>query len=345
MKKIILLLLLSPMMGANAFAQNPEAAALLVEEGVVLHDKGDFKGALAKYDQALELDKNNLFGLAEKAYTLFSLGKYEEAIACCQKDLEVHRGEKDLHSVYVTYGNALDALKRPADALKIYNEGLGQFPRFHSLFFNKGITLSGMGRNGEAFDCFIQSVSLNPGHPGSHNAIARLVDPNKARLPSLLAYWTFLLLEPEGKRAKENMERMLGVLGANVKQEGDKNIKITVDAEADKLTENNFSQVEVALSMGVAANIVQKDKSTAEKLASALAIVCETLESAPKDQGFFWTHYAPFFIELGQQKFTETFAYIMLITSGDPAVIQWIKAHDEDVDKFYKWVEAYEWKK
>lgn len=57
------------------FSQNKTAADDLVMEGIELHDNGDYKGAIAKYDKALAIDKDNLFALTEKAYSLLSLGK------------------------------------------------------------------------------------------------------------------------------------------------------------------------------------------------------------------------------------------------------------------------------
>ena len=41
------------------FSQNKTEAEKLVEEGVPYHDKGDYEGAINKYDNALELDKDN----------------------------------------------------------------------------------------------------------------------------------------------------------------------------------------------------------------------------------------------------------------------------------------------
>ena len=60
-EKIILLSLLLSV--SFCFAQNKVEAEKLVEEGIPYHDKGDFEGAINKYDKALELDKNNALAL------------------------------------------------------------------------------------------------------------------------------------------------------------------------------------------------------------------------------------------------------------------------------------------
>src|SRR5688500_18054936 len=95
-----------------SFGQDKATAEKLVDEGVAYHDKGDYEGAISRYDKALELDKDNLLALSEKAFSLVSIQKYDEAISCCQKVMAVHPGDKGLKTVYVTYGNALDGLKK-----------------------------------------------------------------------------------------------------------------------------------------------------------------------------------------------------------------------------------------
>ena len=94
------------------FAQNREEAEKLVNEGIPYHDKGDYEGAITRYDKALALDKDNLLALTEKAMSLLSAQKYDESIQNCQKAIESHKVEKILITVYVTYGNALDGLKK-----------------------------------------------------------------------------------------------------------------------------------------------------------------------------------------------------------------------------------------
>ena len=49
-------------------AQNKFEADKIVNEGIPYHDKGDYEGAIKKYDEALKLDSDNLLALAEKAF-------------------------------------------------------------------------------------------------------------------------------------------------------------------------------------------------------------------------------------------------------------------------------------
>src|SRR5690348_1014476 len=138
----------------NSFAQNKEPANALVKEGVAYHDKGDYDGAIDKYDKALVMDKDNLFALEEKAYTLMAQKKYEEAIELCKKAIEVHPGEEYLSTAYITYGNALDGLKKTDQSIAVYDEGIKAFPDEYQLHYNKGITLSSVKKYDETILSF-----------------------------------------------------------------------------------------------------------------------------------------------------------------------------------------------
>ncbi len=62
------------------FAQQKAEAESKVNEGITLHDSVKYNEAIVKYDEALNLDKNNLLALTEKTMTLEAIKKYEEAI-------------------------------------------------------------------------------------------------------------------------------------------------------------------------------------------------------------------------------------------------------------------------
>ena len=102
-----------------AYAQNKDEAQKLIDEGIVLHDKGDYTGAIDKYSKALEADKDNLLALSEKALSVSAAGNYDEAIKVCKYAISSHP-DKDLSNVYVSYANSLDHLKKTDEALKIF---------------------------------------------------------------------------------------------------------------------------------------------------------------------------------------------------------------------------------
>jgi Tfp pilus assembly protein PilF len=338
------------------FGQQKEAAEKLVGEGVAYHDKGDFTGAIARYDKALQLDKDNLMALAEKALTLVSMHKCEEAISLCKTAIEKHPGESELKLVYVTYGNALDELKKTDEAIEIYDEGIQFFPDFYQLHFNKGITLSSVKKYNEALLCFHKSAVLNPEHASSQNAIGRILQTQGKKIPALLAYSRFLVIEPQGARAEENLELLQKILKGNAKKTGAKSITINVDGAmlgdttADgKPNENSFTTIDLLLSMDAALDfdkkMHKKKKSEVEVLIRKYKMICSTLqETKDLNHGFYWDYYAPYFIEMKEQDMITTFAYILLASSDNKEVSKWLKSHKSEIKKFYAWSEDFQWK-
>ena len=334
------------------FAQDAATADQLVNEGVTLHDKGDYKGAIAKYDKALAADQDNLNALAEKAFSLNSLQQFEESIKMCEQAVEKHPGHTDLKNVYATWGNALDALKRPDESVEVYNEGIALFPDFYMLHFNKGITLTMQQQLAEAMVSFKNSLKFNPNHPGSHNAVARVAHMQDKKIPALLAYMRFLAIEPEGYRAKENFKNLRMILDGDVETKGKKStITINVGDLADtlpngKMKEDNFATIELIFALGAG---IQEDKkmrkfSEQERLAMRLSMLAGSLsEGREKNSGFFWEYYAPYFIEMSDKKLMTTFCYIMYASTGDADVNKWLKSHQTELNEFFEWSEAYAW--
>ncbi len=347
MKNLILVLTLT-FLSNFLMAQQKAEAEKLISEGIIYHDKGDYATAISKYDKALELDNDNLIALAEKAYSLISMKKYNETIECCRRAIEKHPGESDLKLVYVTYGNALDGLKKPEESIEIYNTGIAVFPDYYQLHFNKGITLSGMEKTDDALLCFQKSATLNPRHASSHHAIA-VLENNK--IPSVLALCRYLSLDAKSDRAKSNLERLQNKLKENVKQTGEKSVTISLDSDMlknpGKDGENNFSTADLILSMAGALDYDKKYKkeTEVERFSRKLEAISSVLgESQEKGSGFYWKYYAPYFIEMNNNHFIETFAYLAFSSSNESYVAKWINSHKAEVDKFLEWSGKFVWK-
>lgn len=351
MKKIFLSALLFSI--TFSFAQNKFDAEKLVNEGIPYHDKGDYEGAINKYNQALKLDKDNVLALGEKAFSLLSLKKYEEAIDCCKLAIEKHPDDKALNTIYVTYGNSLDELKKTDKALEIYDEGLKKFPNYYQLHFNKGITYSSIKKYNEAISSFQNAVLINPKHGSSYNAMARLENlTNSNRIPAILAFSRFFIVEPNSDRAAQNLTSLKEIMMRGVEKTGKKSININIDSSilSDSTAvkkENNFASTDMILSMTASLDYHKKNakKSEVENFIRKFETICSSLEETKKgNSGFYWDFLVPYFIEMKNKKLIEPFAYIVYSSSGNEDVDKWLKDKDFLVDKFYDWSKEYKWK-
>ena len=340
-------LLLFILSGVLLFGQQKELAEKLVGEGVELHDAGDYNGAMAKYDEALLLDKNNLYALAEKAMTFLVIQRADEAIKVCEVAIKEHKGSELLYMVYVIYGNAYDELGKGRQSIDIYDKGIEQFPDFYQLYFNKGVTLLGLDRLDEAISFFQKSASLNPNHAGSHSAMGRTLYSSNKLIPSLLAFANFFVLEPKSNRAYENIDYIRDILARSANQTDNNTVMITVNAETIKegsVEENDFSSVELLLGLSTALDFEEKyaEETEVERFIRKFKMVCISLSTQEEGKsGFYWEYYVPFFVEMNRRDLIETFGHIVFVSSGNDNVLSWIRSNEEQIGRFYEWVKSY----
>ncbi|MDH5380516.1 MAG: tetratricopeptide repeat protein [Cyclobacteriaceae bacterium] len=350
MKKGIIVFIFS-FLCALSFGQNREEADKLVDEGISIHDAGDFEGAIEKYDKALQFDQDNLRALGEKAMSLIGLKKYKESIQLCEKAIKTHPGEKGLKFIYVNIGNSYDGLKKTKKALEFYDEGIKQFPDYYQLHFNKAITLTGIKEYDEAIISCQKAIALNPDHASSHNTLARLLYITDKKIPSLLAYSRFLVLESQSNRANENLNSLQKIMKGNAKKTGVNSITINInsvllDGSNDKSKENNFSSVELILAMDAALDYDKKNRKNTEveNFIRKFESICAILEETKKDNsGFYWDYYVPYFIEIKEKELIKAFSYTIFLSSDDKTVSKWLESHKNETNLFHKWSKAYEW--
>lgn len=337
-----------------ALSQNKIAAEKLVDEGVALHDKGNYDEAINKYNKALELDKDNIFALTEKAFTLNSLNKYDESIAICKLAIEKYPKDNSLKNIYVTYGNALDELKKSDESIAIYNEGIKEFPEYYQLYYNKGITTARTGKFDDAILSFQHALLINPKHAGSINAIAKLENINGHKIPAILSYCRFLIIEPQSQRAKENLNSLKELMSSNVKKTGENSISVTIDPKlfseknkTDKPKENDFSTTELITTMDTAQDYDEKNinKTEVEKFARKFETICSSLsEMKKKNYGFYWDIIVPYFLEMKKNNLIEPFSYVVFASSETKEVNEWLNKNQKQINAFYEWTKNYKWK-
>ena len=330
--------------------QQKEAADASVRQGVALHDAGKVDSAIAKYRQALALDKDNLRALAEMAYSLWTIEKYDESISFSKRAIKTHSHDPELKTVYVSYGNALDGLGKTDKSIDIYNEGIKMFPVYAQLYYNRGISQNELHKTDEALHSFQKSAELNPDHAASHNAIGNLLF-NHNNIASLLAFCRFLTLESGTKQSTDNLENTLKIMNAHVTKSPEDRISVTVSPDMidpnKKNQQNNFSSVELelALSSALDNDSTSIHKTAVEKFTRKFSALCGYLKETEKDNyGFYWDYYVPYFIEMNDKGFVTTFAYVAFTTTKTADVTDWLVSHKNEVDAFYKWSDGFKWR-
>ena len=194
---------------------------------------------------------------------------------------------------------------------------------------------------------------LNPAHPGSHNALARVLMQQNKRIPSILAFSRFLVLEPRGNRAKENWNSLQKLIKGNVQKKSEQSVTINIDASSfeknndGKPTENNFATADLLLSFDAGLDYDKKnaDKTEVENFIRKFNNLCSALNESNDKKGFYWEFYVPYFTSMKAKALIENFAYVAFAVSDDKSVNEWLSSHSAEIESFYQWSDSFVWKK
>ena len=358
-KRILLLTVAIQLLSIHTYSQNIPSPKLtpvptsekhkeIIREGVQLHDKGDFQGAIRKYQEVLAENPDDVTALYEMAFSLFASGDYKKSLETGYKGAQ-YRSDS-LSRFYVVIGNNLDHLKEPEKAIKAYKSGIKLFPDDSRLHFNLAITYIGLNRFDDAKKSLKDSVTSDPGHSSSHLGLGQLYQKDNYKIPALLAFCRFLVIEPRSPRSQPALERMTGIMQSGAGKGADeKQITIFMDPSA-KTDEGDFNAIDLVLSMLNASKHLEKnkDKSEMELIVDGfdtLFTMLEEVKSDKKQSGFAWNYYRPYFAEMKKRNHVEPFCYYIHQSSGSAEVSKWLAENQERLSAFLNWSKNHQWPK
>ncbi len=186
----------------------------LIQDGIALHDSGNYSEAINKYNEVLKIDEKNELALYEIVFSHMVVKDYDISLKYC--DIGIALQGQYLGSFYMIKGNILDDLNKPEEALVIYQEALSIIPDHYLLHYNLGLTHSDLGNIDAAIEGFQRAISLNNKHTSSYYALATTYNKEEKYIFTLLLYFNFLLLEPETWRSTEVITQLSILLNRNV---------------------------------------------------------------------------------------------------------------------------------
>ena len=129
----------------------------LVEKGNILSNTGYYQQAIKLDDDALTIDKNNIYATNNKGMALDSLGKYQEAITWYDKVLAIDKNDTD---TMLGKGLALYNLGKYQEAITWYDKVLAIDKNNPEAMDNKGLALYKLGKYQEAITWYDKVLSI-----------------------------------------------------------------------------------------------------------------------------------------------------------------------------------------
>jgi len=142
--------------------ENDEGCSELYVKGDELFGEGKFEEALECFDKEIQLNPNNAEAWAAKASAQHSLGRTEEAMDSVNKSIKLDSSDA---KGWNNKAGILFSLEKYSEAVTCFDEALKIEPDDAQLLNNKGGALCYMGKFEEALECFDRAIQLNPNNP------------------------------------------------------------------------------------------------------------------------------------------------------------------------------------
>ena len=147
-----------------SFTNNAKCDLYALVKGVVLGNLSRYDEAIKCYDKALEIDGKHVGAWNNKGYALYSLDKYPEAMQYFDKVLEI---DSKHVNAWNNKGNALCSLGRYDEAIRCYDEALKIDGKYVDAWDNKGYTLAKRHRYNEAIEYFDKALEIDGKYAGA----------------------------------------------------------------------------------------------------------------------------------------------------------------------------------
>ncbi len=333
-----------------SFGQNAKATALL-NEGVALHDQGKYTEAIDKYKASYQLDSNNVALYSEMAMTYSALKDFENAGTICEKAIARFPGSPTLKMIYSNYGNSLVERQKPEEAIKIFDEAIRKYPDYYMLPFNKGITEYHLKKPYAARACFEDAIKLNPKHASSWYYLGVVEDAFGNRIPAVLDFSRFLILEPKGPRADQILPFLTRKVNGlyYLEKKGEETFTYNSAAKRTDTSANGFVEAESGLKayveLSATPSLSNRTQTELDKFEALSSVIFESLEECRKsNQGFYGDFLIPYFIELDQKQHTRAFTYfINHYETKNQDVANWPDKNEPAMNAFIAWDKNYHW--
>ncbi len=136
----------------------PELARGYFDKGNVLLDRGDLKGALGAYAEALRLKPDSATAHYNTGLIHVRLGAWDAAITACRQAIAF---KPDFAIAHLTLGIALIQGHALWEAIACFDKALDLEPDMVQAHLNRGIAFQELGQLKEAIACYRQVISMD----------------------------------------------------------------------------------------------------------------------------------------------------------------------------------------
>jgi tetratricopeptide (TPR) repeat protein len=310
-----------------------------VAAGIDLHDQGKYDQAIARYQDVLKQNPDNMTALFELAFSQAAKKEYRASLETAAKGAQY---KSDLLPMfYDVMASTLDMMGEPQRAIDAYKRGIELVPRASILYLNMAVTYMESLKNTEqAMLSLKKAIAIDPADTESQLLLAQLLYSANYRTPALLVFGRYLIMEPASGRSLQAYGLWRAILrGEPAPGSG---------RAPSKTDEGDFSAVDalIATSHSTFSSEMDGGKKETDALVKQVNAILSRLDagdpSAPVAT-FIGRFHVPYFVELRRRNYVEPFVYWVSQRAPVPGVKEWVDANADRVREFLSWSAKYPW--
>lgn len=327
----------------------------LIIEGVELHDEGNFKEAIEKYNEALKADPKSVHATYELSLSYLALQDYQNALK--YSTAVINSGDKQLLAgAYAVKSEALAEMDKVDEAIALLQEGLIKNGDEYLLHFNLALNYFKKGNTSKTLEHVKKAIDLEKTHSDAFLLNAYALNDDGLWVQSILSFQMFLLLEPDSKRSKGAFEEMMGTMRIKAAEAPVQRSYIQQQMARNRVNDPPRTNTTPSLTTreGLNRNLVYQaitstldslnnrqetvDDFTRFKTVNKAVMKVLAKESKGSREGVFWTFYVPFFSHIAESGYYEVFCRYISVSFIPESLEWWQKNPGEAVD-FVIWFE------
>ena len=162
-------------------------------QGAVAYESGDFAASLARFEDAVKQNPNDVESLNNIGQVLVKTGRTAEALPYFEKATTI---APDRWAYRFNYARAFAGLQRWDEAVASYKHAQKLFPDDYVTTFNLGLALHKKGDEAAAVEEYKKAVALNPGEASFRMALAISYEALQQKTDAAGQYSEYLRLSP-----------------------------------------------------------------------------------------------------------------------------------------------------
>lgn len=311
-----------------------------LSEGIPYLKKGDYEGALIRFEKSLEADDKNLIAKICKAESLYLLEMYDETIFICKSIISEYPDTSYLQKIYLIYGLSLKEQNKKNESIQIFENASNKFPKNSNLYYNLGLLYQEKDSTNKAISYFEKTLLYNWQHNYASYDLAKLLLKEERTIPAIMSLTLAIINNPNTFQNDSCLKDLNGILNNLI----DSN-KISKNMSNPYKEIDNFESVEKSLIQAILSDENKKYYKLNEigSMSKYIKSICSEMKTNKiSNDNFYWKYFADYFIGMLDSNYTETVAHIVFSSTDDLLNKDWLDNNRESVLTFYDWHKNYE---